>query len=340
MWKLGIEQLYAAFGYSYDSFLSSPPAINVTSPPAEMHIVAVQIEKWQAVNTAIYWHVLPSLLIDGALFLRDTRKINDMKNGLLADGHRLVEWALSFATVNSLETQESLIGSLHKFKVPSSANCVQLETAMHRLLETWKLVQGNSIDRPYGYYQRLIAGIPADEGKHLTTVRSWLASELNGLGLGKSQWLLAVDEAIDAIIAYAKQLGLPPGSNAGGAADATPALLFLDQAGECDEDDTHELAAIREDNKKWKAKPGSAAFNGIARKTAADNKCDFCDAFCCQSREHGGVQFCKSRHDSKADLTKESNGNARHCRAARAYHKWDRTLGSGSPAISRPRPTT
>ena len=147
----------------------------------ELHAVAAQLARWQAINTAVYWHTRPSLDVNGPHFLKDTRVLDSLVAGQLADGASLIHWALSFASVEGLLEQQSLITSLHKFKIPVTSTCVQLETHMHRLLETWKLVQGNTVDSPYGYYQRLLAALPTDEGRHLTTVRSWLAGQVKTL---------------------------------------------------------------------------------------------------------------------------------------------------------------
>ena len=47
------------------------------------------LERWQRINTAFYWHLRPSLLIAGPDQLTDTRWIDTLFEGRVADGRTL-----------------------------------------------------------------------------------------------------------------------------------------------------------------------------------------------------------------------------------------------------------
>ena len=118
-WKTGVGRLLAAFGLEFHQLQEQCP----TALPAKregvttrgdseelQHEAALRQAEWQAVNTALFWHVEPSLILEGtAETARDERMINDkMIKGKLADGRALINWALSCASADSLEEQTKL----------------------------------------------------------------------------------------------------------------------------------------------------------------------------------------------------------------------------------------
>ena len=114
--ELNLENLYNVHGAP--SFIASVPPL-VTSPvkrtkEADARAVAEAkaLAQYQAINTSIYWHVVPNIDISGPARIRDLRKIQSFVCGPLADGKALIEWALGFASLASMDKQAELFITL------------------------------------------------------------------------------------------------------------------------------------------------------------------------------------------------------------------------------------
>ena len=82
-WELDVALLAAAFGISKEHIVSGVPTLSAYQdmvkhrPGTRTEARAIEVQyveyrtKWQVINTAIYWHVRPSLVIDGVHFLAD-----------------------------------------------------------------------------------------------------------------------------------------------------------------------------------------------------------------------------------------------------------------------------
>ena len=96
-WHDAVLKLAAAFGLTPDELsdeLVSDTLDSASSPStpgyspfrsvvalrsadgALRRLTAEQLDHWKTVNTALYWHVLPSLNLDSAQLLSDMRKVN------------------------------------------------------------------------------------------------------------------------------------------------------------------------------------------------------------------------------------------------------------------------
>jgi hypothetical protein len=109
-WKAGVRQLHAAFGVTESRLARAVEyftslRIVATSPgidsPGAMSmeratVLDEQWAAWQRINTAIYWHVLPSLDISTARQLEDQRILDSLYEGPLANGVGLLAWLESF----------------------------------------------------------------------------------------------------------------------------------------------------------------------------------------------------------------------------------------------------
>ena len=112
-WERSLRELLAAFACTESMLAAGPPQVDSSSHDAmtlrsgekiEVDTTAHELQtaalvEWQSVNTALYWHVKPSLLIDGPDFERDARK-TDLYSGRLANGWKLIEWARGHADVS------------------------------------------------------------------------------------------------------------------------------------------------------------------------------------------------------------------------------------------------
>ena len=89
LWEKDVVLLAAAFGILKEGLLESAPTLasfqsqlqvagtRATAAKIEVDFNAA-LARWQAVNTAIYWHVLASLKIEGAHFLSDMRAVDSL----------------------------------------------------------------------------------------------------------------------------------------------------------------------------------------------------------------------------------------------------------------------
>ena len=89
-WEQDISLLAAAFGIpkaqlaegvlsfsAYQEMLKQRPGTRSETKAVEAQYVEYKA-RWQTVNTALYWHVRPSLDIDGVHFLADSRALEDL----------------------------------------------------------------------------------------------------------------------------------------------------------------------------------------------------------------------------------------------------------------------
>ena len=102
-WEIAVRELFNAFNVDYATFAKASPTI----PSSNHHsfddqvAAAAALDAWQRINTAIYWHVRASLVLEGPSLLVDMRRITSMVAGRLADGCKLIAWANAFATLAS-----------------------------------------------------------------------------------------------------------------------------------------------------------------------------------------------------------------------------------------------
>jgi hypothetical protein len=100
-WEAGVRRLLYAFGVDEAELRSGMERVahllqgaNGISGGAsatrlsakEAAALDEECASWQRVNTALFWHVLPSLNVDTEHHLRDTRKIDTLYERKLADG--------------------------------------------------------------------------------------------------------------------------------------------------------------------------------------------------------------------------------------------------------------
>lgn len=175
--------------------------------------------QWQAINTAIYWHVLPSLDLSGVEYERDLRAVNNLVevvNGRsIADGRGLVALARKNVCVSSAESQKVLVRSLHNMSLKSGSTRAQLSGHAYKMLEIWKLVNTNTIEdrgKLADFYGTLLSSMPVTpEGSHLVGTRTWLANRISDFQAGGASNFENPDDGIAAVLAQAKVLGVEAG---------------------------------------------------------------------------------------------------------------------------------
>ena len=141
------------------------------------------LDEWRAVNTAIYFHVEPAVLIDGVFFLRDTEEIEGMSSSDgVADGRGLVRWALSKVDLTGKEEQRALWRKLGTRMLDASATRAQFTLHFDRLFQHWSVLHGSDpTDRGSlaDFYDQLLDTMPATPAaSHIVSLRTWLAGRV------------------------------------------------------------------------------------------------------------------------------------------------------------------
>ena len=148
--KRDLIRLLAAFGLPPDALYESQPHIQVASAQnahpktrlkterddADDQALAEQTERlalWQRVNTAVYWHLVPAIVIDGPHFLEDSAVLDSYTSGQLANGRGLALWALAFADVSEFSAQLLIANELAGVKVKPDATLAQLAVHLQKM---------------------------------------------------------------------------------------------------------------------------------------------------------------------------------------------------------------
>ena len=161
LWEQSIVKLAAAFGLTPEHLLEDAPTLTsytaqMAARPASTRAKVTVTEDmfnqhlldWMAVNSAIYWHVLPSLDISGTHLLSDTRAVNrfytvytraDGTGATVADGRGLIKWARKHVDKSSKEDQKRLQRSLGKASLKAGASRAQFNLHAEKLFQTWSL---------------------------------------------------------------------------------------------------------------------------------------------------------------------------------------------------------
>ena len=301
------------------------------SPYTPIDAVSIQKKKdWQADSTTIYFHVLPALIVDGLYQKQDQEYIDSLWNPAtsIANGRELCLWALKKASVDNIEAQTQLRRTVGDARLKAGATRAALEVFMMHLWEKWKLIIGN--EKPYEFYQQLLIAMPTEpQSSHLTSVRTWISSQMLDYLKGGAPSFHRIEDAIQAIAAHAKTIGLPEGDQAGITKVMDNPQLFtiwsgipdMDEGsdGLCGDCEDPSLNATGARNPSWANK----RTHDPKSDQKKESECDFCDSFACKSRKHGGKLKCICRHDSKFNLDSSSlsRGGKRYVVIARAWHK-------------------
>ena len=109
-----MRRLLAAFDLTESELISAvaqcrailsgarPPVFSADPVEAAAQALLLEraIAKWQAINTAVFWHVLASIDLKSQHTLRDMRFIEALYFGRLADGVALLRYLHRFANTD------------------------------------------------------------------------------------------------------------------------------------------------------------------------------------------------------------------------------------------------
>ena len=156
-WMISIARLGKAFNLSADWLQEKPPStpyyqslrdnVKLRSGEADADLRAraaheiSTLTAWQAVNTAIFFHVEPSVDYDGTFFMRDSEDIEAMSGaGGLADGRGLIRWCLDKVDITSKVKQRALSRQLGAKRLAVGATRAQFVVHYERLYQHWALI--------------------------------------------------------------------------------------------------------------------------------------------------------------------------------------------------------
>ena len=232
-WERAKKQMLDAFDVTREELTKGPVDSSgtvkdekaaSTAGPATRSVVQARmsavadIEAFQAVNTAIFWHLLPSLDLSGPHSLRDERYVNSLVLRQLADGRSLLEWCDSFVDASSKSVQKNLRNSIGASLLKAGSSRAQLNVHAEKLFQHWSLIEGHDATEPASlvdYWEELLETLPAASGADqlLTALRTWFVGQVDLMKASQVTLFTAYDTGMDALLARAKLLGVPQGAD-------------------------------------------------------------------------------------------------------------------------------
>ena len=128
-WNLKLRRVCHQLGIDYQNIDKPPPVYrknhghDTKQEEAHRNEFVAELEEYQRRNTALFEAVEPSLIITGAEYAADRRRIEGMVEGVLGDGAALVRWVRGFADVSMSQTQP------HKLLFSSSSHSISSNKA-------------------------------------------------------------------------------------------------------------------------------------------------------------------------------------------------------------------
>ena len=226
-WVGGRNMLIAAFGLTVHEFEHldfRTPVLDITpsTSRSEAKLLRQQydehvrrLQHWLAVNTAIFWHLRPSIVISQGDFLKHTRYIDSLYDAHMANGQKLSEWALRFVDMSGKPQQIKLLRGLAAAQLKEGSDRAALSAHAQQMLQVWLLLAGSdprSRESLADLYDYLLHSLPTKpEGAHLTSLRTWFAGMLTEFKAGGRPDFMNYDDCIDVLLAHAETLGIPSG---------------------------------------------------------------------------------------------------------------------------------
>jgi hypothetical protein len=137
-WFSALKQLAAAFNTTVEDILEGPPRVlplDLSSFRSKAQIARARnahdeevdkLQAFQVVSTSVYWHVRPSLLIDGPDYMEHCRFFDSLYSKQLADATRLIQWALGHVDMSSQPKQLKLLRGLTTSALKEGSDASQL----------------------------------------------------------------------------------------------------------------------------------------------------------------------------------------------------------------------
>ena len=247
-------------------------------------------ENWLIINTAMYWHVLASLLLDRGVHARsDAATVESYVNGQLADGQALLRWALQFV---DLRTPDASFNMMHHWRgatLKANATCSEIYSHADLLRDLFEQLATHSPasnTTSAHYFEHLLHTVPkADQGGLMPALRAWLAARLTELKAGQAPDFLSIESGVTAILEYASQLGVPQGQIVTMHAIGTDGKVTISNiTGSADSPQLHVL-----DAKPVRGSELKASLDASKKKWVNNCPLAFCDCNGCSDRAVGCI---------------------------------------------------
>ena len=333
-WWSGVRQLLAALSLTEDQIDEHPPSVpaidtlitgygggvtrSARARAVRERMAAIDaLEAWQRVNTALYWHLRPSLLLTGPDALNDTRYFDTLFQLDVADGRALLRWALDGVRFDARDCQINLLRALTTVRIKPTATRAQLKVHAQEMREVWLLLEGVDPLAPLGLsdlYDFLVASVPAQPvTSHLVSVRTWLTGQVAQYKAGQNVQFIDYLAALSAMDEYARVLGLPAGDPKAAAMVDIASNGIVTFSADGSSGGGGSLLSLRQPRPP-PAKPDDAP----------GNNCSFCDSWWCDALKKASTsdskQFCICCFNSDFDATGLSKGKD-YVLSRREYHK-------------------
>ena len=207
--RRGVVQLANALGLSESQLSDAAPTIEtllrqssviVTRSEDKLALEAERvrcegiIEQWQRVNTVLYWHMLPAILLEGASLRRHRRHLDSLVKGPKAAGRHLLAWCEKQADVSGRVQQSDLLRTISGCKLRETASVNQLVSHIEFLYEHWSLLTSSNPDELQSFYEWLVLSLGAvKDGTSLALLRIWLAGEVRKYAIDAAPLLATFD---------------------------------------------------------------------------------------------------------------------------------------------------
>lgn len=124
---------------------------------------------YQAVNTAIFWHLLPSLDLSGPHCLHDERFVDSLVLRKLADGQRLCSSGATatFVDASAKSVQKALRQTVGATVLKPGSTRAHLNVHAEKLFQHWSLIEGHDAIEPVSlvdYWEEFLETLPAASG--------------------------------------------------------------------------------------------------------------------------------------------------------------------------------
>ena len=173
------------------------------------------LDVWQRYNTAVYWHVLPSLIVDGVHERSDLATIDSLVKGQRAHGRALIQWAMTHVDMSGLGKQSQLYAAVYGARIRDGATVSQLLVQLQHQYDHWIHLSGSKpddVDSFKTFHSAVLHSFQnVKDGSGLAQLRYWLAGEARNQQMGHPHCLGSYATLRAALQSQAELFGLPMG---------------------------------------------------------------------------------------------------------------------------------
>ena len=138
--RRGVLQLANALGISESQLTETAPSMETLLAQSSVIVTRSEdkaalaaesarceaiVEQWQRSNTALYWHMLPAIVLEGTMLRRHRRHLDSYVKGSRAAGRHLLAWCDKQADVSGRMQQADILRTISGSKLRDGATVNQ-----------------------------------------------------------------------------------------------------------------------------------------------------------------------------------------------------------------------